>query len=51
MNANKIKNTKHLIGWSQYEWNMLEYIYDVKQPRIHDHSVLVYILVYDKQKP
>lgn len=27
------------------------YIYDVKQPRIHDHSVLVYILVYDKQKP
>lgn len=27
------------------------YIYDVKQPRIHDHSVLVYILVYDIQKP
>lgn len=23
--------------------NMSEYIYDVKQPRIHDHSVLVYI--------
>lgn len=47
----KFKIPSTWFGWSQYEWNMLEYIYDVKQPRIHDHSVLVYILVYDKQKP